>query len=72
MNISVSHAVTRDDVEVELEVTGDFYNGELEGFTTTPDIKLDESETAAIEEKLFEAKHDDWDEDSWKAERERE
>jgi hypothetical protein len=70
-SLTVTYTITRNDEDIEIEATGDFYHGELEDFSVEPKIELTADEVTRIEEKLIEAKADDWDEDSWKAERER-
>lgn len=74
MSISITYTIEREVdgeiVETQIEATGDFYRGELEDYSVTPSVKLTEREECAIEEKLCDARADDWDEDSWQANRE--
>jgi hypothetical protein len=73
MSISVTHTVYRDDVEIKVTATGKFYQGEIESWShdSTPPVDLTTDENDEIVGKLIDAHGDDWDEESWKADRER-
>ena len=71
---SITHTVYRDDDETEIEVqaTGTFYKGELEGWTYTSSqpVELTQDECDEIVQKLMNEQAEDFDENGWQAERE--
>ena len=68
--MAITITVIRDDEEIEVEAEGKFYLGDLEKYTITPNIQLTEAEDTRIVDLLVEEYNDDWDENSWKTERE--
>lgn len=71
MDISITYEIERDEEMFEIEVTGDFYHGELEDFSVYPKIKLTPVEEDKCVDLLILAYGESWDEDSWKSERDR-
>lgn len=67
---TIEREVAGDIVETEIEASGRFYHGDLESYTTTPELQLTPAEDAKIVELLCEEHADDWDEDKWQSERE--
>lgn len=58
---SITHVLQRETMdeadpvkEIEIVVDGQFYNGDLEDFTTTPDVELTDNEHENIVRKLYE------------------
>ena len=76
MIISVTFNVTREidhqPIDIEVEATGIFYQGELEDwdYKATEDIWLTQAEKGRAVDLLLDAAADDWDENQWQSERE--
>lgn len=72
--ITVTREIDEEERDVEVHGTGKFYHGGLDSWSheSDPPVSLTQDECDQLTTKLMSEFADDWDEDGWQANRERE
>ena len=71
---NVTREIDHEPIDIGVEATGDFYQGDLEDFhyTAMESIELTPAEREYAVSLLIDAAADDWNENQWQSERESE